>query len=262
MSPPTGQVRFDAADAQGIARLTLSNPGKLNALSVAMWRELRAHFARVNAGAGDIRAIVVCGEDGHFASGGDIDEFADFRFDAATLARFHEEDVRPALQAMLACDVPLVAQIDGACIGGGLEVAACCDLRIAGQGSRFGVPIARLGFPMAPAELQIVAGVIGATVLREMLIEARVWDAQEAMARGLLSCVVADDQVAARARASAQRIAALSPQALQLNKRALRQFAPAASSSAADRAPHYAYAAGREHREGLAAFSEKRKPRF
>mgnify|MGYP003481811107 CR=1 FL=1 len=64
--------------------------------------------------------------------------------------------MRPALQAMLDCDLPLVAQIDGACIGGGLEIAACCDIRIAGAGARFGVPIAKLGFPMAPAELEIV----------------------------------------------------------------------------------------------------------
>jgi enoyl-CoA hydratase len=264
MNMPTqpGEVRFDVADAQGIARLTLSNPGKHNALSVAMWRQLRAHFARLNAHPGAVRVIIVCGDGGQFASGGDIEEFSGFRFDAATLARFHEEDVRPALQAMLACDLPLVAQVDGACIGGGLEIAACCDLRIAGQSSRFGVPIAKLGFPMAPAELEIVAAVVGATVLREMLIEARVWNAQEALARGLLSRVVADDQVAPHSRAAAERIAALSPQALRLNKRALRQFTPAPSSSAAQRAPHYAYAASDEHREGLAAFNEKRKPRF
>lgn len=255
-------VHLDCADAQGIARLTLSNPGKHNALSVDMWRALRAHFARLNADPQAVRVLIVRGEGGHFASGGDIEEFPGFRFDAATLARFHEEDVRPALHAMLACDVPLVAQIDGACIGGGLEVAACCDLRIAGLGSRFGVPIAKLGFPMAPAELEIVAAVVGAGVLREMLIEARVWSAQEAYARGLLSQVVPDDQVAAQARAAAERIAALSPQALRLNKRALRQFAPLPASSAAERSPHYAYAASAEHREGLAAFNEKRRPRF
>jgi enoyl-CoA hydratase len=258
----TGHVRFDAADAAGIARLTLSNPGKLNALSVAMWRELRTHVAKLNANPHGVRAVIVCGEGGQFASGGDIEEFPQFRFDATTLARFHEEDVRPALQALLDCDLPLVAQIDGACIGGGLEVAACCDIRIAGSSARFGVPIARLGFPLAPAELEIVAAVVGPTVLRELLIEARVLDAQEAFARGLITRVVADADVAAEARTAAERIAELSPQALRLNKRALRQFTQAAHSSHAERAPHYAYAASGEHREGLAAFNEKRKPRF
>jgi enoyl-CoA hydratase len=258
----TGSVHYVPPDAAGIARLILSNPGKLNALSVAMWRELRTHVAKLNVHPGGVRVVIVCGEHGQFASGGDIEEFPQFRFDATTLARFHEEDVRPALQALLDCDLPLVAQIDGACIGGGLEIAVCCDIRIAGSAARFGVPIARLGFPLAPAELEMTAAVIGPTVLRELLIEARVLDAQEAFARGLVSRVVADADVAAEARAAAERIAALSPQALRLNKRALRQFTHSARSSHAERAPHYAYAASEEHREGLAAFNEKRQPRF
>jgi enoyl-CoA hydratase len=258
----TGSVRYTPPDAAGIARLTLSNPGKRNALSVAMWRELRTHVARLNARNDGVRVVVVAGEGEQFASGGDIEEFPQFRFDANTLARFHEEDVRPALQSMLDCDLPLVAQIEGACIGGGLEIAACCDIRIAGNSARFGVPIAKLGFPLAPAELEMVAAVIGPTVLRELLIEARVLDAQEAFARGLVTRVVADADVAAEASGAAERIAALSPQALRLNKRALRQFTQAAHSSAAERAPHYAYAASDEHREGLAAFNQKRSPRF
>ena len=140
----SGHVAFTPPDAAGIARLTLSNPGKRNALSVAMWRELRAHVARLNAHPGGVRVVVVAGEGGQFASGGDIEEFPQFRFDATTLARFHEEDVRPALQALLDCELPLVAQVEGACIGGGLEIAACCDIRLAGAGARFGVPIAKL----------------------------------------------------------------------------------------------------------------------
>jgi enoyl-CoA hydratase len=254
-------VAHQRADAAGIARITLSNPGKLNALSAAMWRELRLAVRACEADAG-VRVIVVAGEGGHFAAGGDIEEFPDFRFDAASLARFHEEDVRPALQALFDCELPLLAQIEGACIGGGLEIAACCDIRIAGAGSRFGVPIARLGFPMAPAELEMVAAVVGPTVLRELLIEARVLDAAEAFARGLVTRVVPDAQLGAEVRASAERIAALSPQALRLNKRALRQFTRPPLSQAAQRAAHYDYAPSAEHREGLAAFNEKRAPRF
>jgi enoyl-CoA hydratase len=254
-------VAHQRADVQGIARITLSNPGKLNALSAAMWRELRAAVRACETDA-TTRVVVIAGEGGHFAAGGDIEEFPHFRFDAATLARFHEEDVRPALVALRDSDLPLVAAIEGACIGGGLEIAACCDLRIAAAGSRFGVPIAKLGFPMAPAELEIVAAVVGPNVLRELLIEARVLDAAEALARGLVTRVVPDALLAAEVRASAERIAALSPQALRLNKRALREFTRAPLSAAAQRAPHYDYAPSAEHREGLAAFNEKRAPRF
>ena len=257
-----GTVSFHGAGADGIARITLANADKLNAMSVAMWRELRANFEAVQALPGGVRVLIVAGEGGNFAAGGDIEEFPDFRFDEATLRAFHEDEVLPALQAMLACDVPLIAQIDGACIGGGLEIAACCDIRIAGASSRFGVPIAKLGFPMAPAELEIVAAVIGGTALRELLLEARVLDAEAARCLGLVTRVVADDQVAGEVRRSAERMAALSAQALRLNKRALREFASPRLSSAAQRAPHYAYADSAEHREGLAAFNDKRVPRF
>jgi enoyl-CoA hydratase len=257
----SGRVLSSAADAQGIARITLSNPGKLNALSAAMWRALRQAVVALAADAAT-RVIVIAGEGGQFASGGDIEEFPQFRFSATTLARFHEDDVLPALLALRDCELPLVAAIEGACIGGGLEIAACCDIRIAGQSSRFGVPIAKLGFPMAPAELEIVSAVVGPTVLRELLIEARVLDAREALARGVLTRMVADDAVQAQAQAAAQRIAALSPQALRLNKRVLREFTFPALSTPAQRAPHYSYAPSAEHREGLAAFNDKRPPRY
>ena len=249
------------ADAEGIARLTLCNPGKLNAMSAAMWGELCAGIDTLAADPA-VRVVLIAGEGGQFASGGDIEEFPSFRFDSASLARFHEVDVLPALVALRDCELPMVAQIDGACIGGGLEIAACCDIRIAGASSRFGVPIARLGFPMAPAELEIVSAVVGPTVLRELLIEARVLDALEARARGLVTRVVADDQVAAEALAAARRIARLSPQAVRLNKRTLREFTRPALSGAAAREPFYRYAPSDEHREGLAAFIEKREPRF
>lgn len=259
----TGHVHFQPADAQGIARLTLANPGKLNALNVRMWHELRGHLEQLRQGPLP-RAIIVCGEGGTFVAGGDIEEFPQFRFDARTLAAFHEDVVAPALQALLDCEVPLVAQIDGACVGGGLEIAACCDIRICGRRSRFGVPIAKLGFPMAPLEVEIVARVIGEACLRELLLEARVLGAEEAHARGLVNRVMPDDSVAAEARASAERIAALSPQAMRLNKRALRRFATVAQPPSArhERDPHYAYAPSEEHREGLAAFNEKRPARF
>jgi enoyl-CoA hydratase/carnithine racemase len=259
-----GHVNLLEADAHGVARLVFSHPGKLNALSVQMWRDLRAIAEALNAlphGDGP-RAIVVQGEGGSFVAGGDIEEFPDFRFDAETLAHFHEEIVAPALQALLDCERPLVAQIEGACVGGGLEIAACCDIRICGGSSRFGVPIAKLGFPMAPREIEIVARVIGETTLRELLLEARVLGAEEARARGLVTRVVADDQVATEAALSARQMAALSPQALRLNKRALRQFGRAEGSSRDQREPHYAYAPSAEHREGLAAFNEKRPARF
>src|SRR5438034_1306507 len=112
------------------ARVTLANAGKLNAIDIAMWQELRALFERLQTmpAAEAPHAIVVCGADRQFASGGDIVEFAGFRFDEARLHDFHENVVAPALHAVLDCDIPVFAQIEGACIGGGLEIAVCCDI--------------------------------------------------------------------------------------------------------------------------------------
>ena len=258
-----GRVVFEAADAQGVARVTLAHPGKHNAIDVAMWEALRAGFAAWSAlpPRDAPRAVVVRGEGDQFASGGDIDEFATFRFDEDRLRRFHEEVVAPALAAVADCEIPLVAQIAGACVGGGLEIAACCDIRVAGRSSRFGAPIAKLGFPMAPRELQRLATIFPHAVLREILLEARLVGADEALRLGLVHEVVEDAAVAARAAARAERIAALAPQAARIHKRTLRQIAAGGPDEAQIRA-HYAYAPSAEHREGIAAFLAKRAPRF
>ena len=259
----TGAVQWDDADASGVARVTLANPGKRNAIDIGMWRELRVLFERLQSLPLEAapRAVIVCGAAGQFASGGDINEFAGFRFDATALHDFHENIVSPALQAMLDCDIPMLARIEGACIGGGLEIAACCDIRVCGASSRFGAPIAKLGFPMAPGELQRLSQVLGAPVLREMLLEARLFDAHDALHAGVVHAVLPDAEVASQALQRAERIAGLAPQAARINKQTLRQIA-AGGPTAAERRAHFGYADMAEHREGISAFIEKRPPRF
>ena len=259
----TGHIRFQRDAADPVAHVVLSNPGKLNAIDIEMWGELRQQFERLQALPHDEapRAVVVSGAAGQFASGGDIAEFASFRFDEPRLHDFHEHIVAPALHAMLNCDIPLFAQIDGACIGGGFEIAACCDIRICGTASRFGAPIAKLGFPMAPGELALLVHVAGAATLREMLLEARLFDAPRALQLGLVHAVVADAEVAAHTLQRARHAATLSPQAARINKRTLRQLA-AGGPSAEERHAHFAYADSSEHREGVSAFIEKRPARF
>jgi enoyl-CoA hydratase len=257
-----GQVLLTGEGA--IARVTLSHPGKLNAMSRAMWRELRAVFDAV--GSGEWRCVLVQGEGGNFCAGGDISEYPAFRFTEPALRDFHENDVWGGLGAMLECDVPVVACIEGACMGAGIEIASCCDIRIAAESAKFGAPIAKLGFPMAPREAQLVATAAGEATVREMLLEAAVLGASEIKSRGFLHRVMADADVAGEAWASAQRAAALSPQAARLNKQTLRTLArrpgelrPADTATIANA---YGYADSAEHREGILAFLEKRKPAF
>jgi enoyl-CoA hydratase/carnithine racemase len=169
------------------------------------------------------------------------------------LREFHEVDVWGGLHAMLACDVPIVAQIEGSCMGAGLEMASCCDIRIAGASAKFGAPIAKLGFPMAPKEAEVVIRAVGELTAREMLLEAAVLDAPTMLRRGFLNRVVADADVANSALQSVNRILALAPQAARLNKQTLNGL---------NSQNPYAYADSTEHREGIHAFIAKRKPQW
>jgi enoyl-CoA hydratase/carnithine racemase len=171
----SARVELDCHHA--VARVTLRYPQRFNAMSRAMWRELRVVFERIAQDA-NLRCVVVTGAGSHFCAGGDISEYPEFRFEPSRLRAFHEEDVWGALQAMLDCDLPVLAKIRGNCMGAGLEIASCCDIRLAAQSARFGAPIARLGFPMAPREAALVLREAGSTVTRQILLEAAVLDAR------------------------------------------------------------------------------------
>lgn len=254
-------VSLDVSD--GVAQVRLSHSGKLNAMSRAMWRQLRDVFVSVQHDLG-IRCVVISGQGGHFCAGGDISEYAAFRFDEAMLRDFHEGDVWGGLNAMLACDVPVIAQIEGTCMGAGLEIASCCDIRMAGHSARFGAPIAKLGFPMAPREAALVMQAVGELTAREMLLAASVLDAPRMQQRGFLNSVEADAELVSAVNAVAVRIGRLAPRAARLNKQSLRALAPALPYQFATYliANAYQYAASNEHREGVTAFSEKRQPNF
>ena len=249
----SGSVRVD--DGGAIARVLIEHPGKLNAMSRSMWQQLREAFLQVQAG--DWRCVVVAGEGEAFCAGGDIAEYPSFRFDEAQLRHFHEVEVWGGLQAMLDCDVPIIAAIRGACMGAGVEIASCCDIRLAADTARFGAPIAKLGFPMAPREAQLVARAMGEATARELLLEAGVLPAVEMQRRGFLHDVVSEAGLLDRVTARAHRITLLSPQAARLNKQTLRALRENQPTDGAFR-----YAASAEHREGIAAFLEKRKPAF
>lgn len=244
-----------------LATVLISHAGKFNAMSRSMWADLKAVFAELGSTA-ELRCVVVAGEGGHFCAGGDIAEYPAFRFQTHTLAHFHEQEVWGGLDAVLQCPVPVVAAIEGNCMGAGVEIASCCDLRVAGASARFGAPIARLGFPMAPREAQLVASAVGMATAREMLLEAAVLDAHEMKLRGFINRVVPDAEVQGEAAATAARVLALAPQAARLNKQTLRALACDAEPIHALVSRAYAYAPHAEHREGIDSFLAKRKPVF
>jgi len=246
-----------------IATVMLSNPGKLNALTVSMWQELARAMGVLSAD-DSLRCVVLRGAGNQaFAAGADIAEFATARDNADQGRRYHREYVRGALRAVEECRHPTLAMIHGPCVGGGLEIACMCDLRIAGESGRFGVPISRLGFAIAYDELAAVLPLTGRAVALEMLVEARVWDAKEAMAKGLVTRVVPDAELEEETDASARRIAEGAPLVNRWHKRFVRRLAPApAPLTEEEIAGNFAYFATEDYRIGMEAFAEKRKPQF
>ena len=209
-----------------IATVTLSNPGKLNALTVSMWQKLARAMERLSADDA-LRCVVVRGAGSEaFAAGADIAEFATARDNAAQGKIYHRRHVHGALKAVGECRHPTVAMIHGPCVGGGLEIACMCDLRIAGESGRFGVPINRLGFAIAYDELAALLPLTGRAVALEILVEGRVWEATEALAKGLLTRVVPDARLEEEAYGTARRIADGAPLANRWHKRFVRRLTP------------------------------------
>ncbi len=245
-----------------VATLILSNPGNLNALSAAMWTQLGDSIRRLST-EGAWRCLVIRGADGHFAAGADIREFPHQRGSYQAVRNYHEQIIAPTLQAILACPHPIVASISGVCAGGGLEIACCCDLRIGSDSARLGVPINRLGFPMAPAELAALLAVVGRACTLELLLEGRMLSAHEALGKGLLTRVVADEDIEHETHACVRRITQGAPLAARANKQAIRRLSPAVQAFTEEELQaFFSYWDTHDHQEGVAAFLEKRTPEF
>lgn len=243
-----------------IATVTLSNPGKLNALDVHAWQALATQFTSLSADDA-LRCIILRGDDGNFAAGADIQEFPTHRHTTEQGIQYHTAIIANALHAILHCTHPTIAAIEGVCVGGGLELASVCDLRIAHSASRFGIPINRLGFPLAPGEMVGLMQLVGKAVTLEILLEGRVFNAAEALQKGLVNRIV--DDVADEAWRTAQRIAQGSPLAARLNKQMVRRLSPvSAPLTKSELRAAFDYFESQDHREGVRTFLAKTKPAF
>jgi enoyl-CoA hydratase/carnithine racemase len=243
-----------------IATVTLFNPQKLNALNAAMWRRLY-DVMRELAADGSLRCVIVQGVGSTFAAGGDIEELRGARA-TADLALAYHEAVGETLAAIETCPHPTIAAILGPCVGGGLEIACACDLRIAGETALFGAPIMKLGFSMFPGELTGLLKLAGPAVVKEILLEGRLLSAAQACAKGLLTRVVADDDVMSEARASASRIAAGAPLVARWHKQWIARLMEDRPLSREEKLASFAFLDTEDYAEGLAAFLEKRPARF
>jgi enoyl-CoA hydratase len=243
-----------------IATITLSQPERLNALSQAMWRQLGETAQALDADE-SVRCVVIRGAGSRaFAAGADIAAFASERANSRQ-AKDYARGIS-GLQQLAACRHPVVALIQGACVGGGLLVACQCDIRICNESARFGVPVKDLGLIEAYDELQGMLRVASRAAALEMLLEGRIWGAREAYEKGLVSRVVADDKVVDEAYAAAQRIASGAPLAARWHKKFIRRLDDPAPLTEAEMDESYACFDTEDFREGVAAFLAKRKPAF
>lgn len=249
-------------DTQGeIATLTLDNPGKLNAINLGMWQQIAENMAKISVDR-SIRCLVIRGAGQEaFAAGGDLEEFVTARATLEQALHYHGE-VATALNAIADCPHPTVALIRGACIGGGLEIASACDLRVSGENARFGAPINKLGFSMYPGEMEGLLKLAGPAVMKEILLEGRILTATEAYEKGLVTRVVPDAQVEDEAYATARRISAGAPLVAGWHKQWIRRLQNGRPLNDEEKAASFAFLDTEDYREGLAAFLEKRKPVF
>jgi enoyl-CoA hydratase/carnithine racemase len=244
-----------------IATVVLNRPLKLNALTRAMWRELGESVERLGADT-SVRCIVLRGAgEKAFSPGNDISEFETQRSNK-TQAIEYGKTMHHTAEQLAHCPTPIVAQIHGICVGGGLEIAALADIRICGTSSRFGAPIKNLGLVMAYAEMAPLVRLVGRSIALEILLEGRIFDAAEAKDKGLVTRVVPDDQVAAEVVATARRIAEGAPLVARWHKKFARRLAEGGALTAQELDECFDCFDTEDFRIGYSAFLAKKKPDF
>jgi enoyl-CoA hydratase len=254
-----GDVRLERDGV--IARVVLSQPARMNAINDLMWDRLGEVFPELEADE-DLRCVVVTGEGGKaFSVGADISEFEKNRSSVeAARAYFHR--VHGALDGLARLKHPTIAQIHGLCVGGGLEMALGCDLRICGTGSRFGIPIKRLGLTVSHAEMKPLVDLVGPSNAMEILLEGQVFGAQRAYEMGLVNRVVPDEEVAVEAGATARRIAEGAPLVARWHKKFARRVLDPTPIGEEEFDESFACFGTEDFAEGRRAFLEKRTPVF
>ena len=206
-----------------LAEVVLNRPDKLNAMTKPMWIELGKVFKKLSKDK-KLRCIIIRGKGRKsFSPGNDIGEFKKER-SSSKLAKDYGKFLHGTLSEIFNCPIPTVALIEGICVGGGLEIAGCCDIRICGKSSRFGVPIKRLGLTMAAKELEVLLKVTSYSTAMEILFEGRVFNAEEAFEKKLVNRVVKDKDVEKEAYRSAELICEGAPKVARWHKQFARNI--------------------------------------
>ena len=258
-SGPTVLVEVDS-EAR-VATITLNRPEALNALTVPMKQELLAAFRQVERDAA-VRAVILTGAGRAFCAGQDLRER--LQPDAAPLGVELRERYNPVIRAMRSLPKPIVGAINGVAAGAGASLAMACDVRIASEAASFALAFGRVGLVPDSGATWFLPRLVGATRAAEIALLGDPVPAADAGRIGLVGRVVGAADLASEARAVAARLAAGAPKAIALTKRALETVWDRDLDAALEYEAHLQDLAGRtrDHQEGMAAFLEKRPPRF
>jgi len=246
-----------------MAVVTLSRPASHNALGFRSWLRLAEVFEELAADRA-LRAVVVRGAgERAFSAGANIEEFPELRTSAGTALDYNRA-ISAALEGVMAFELPVVAMVRGLAVGGGCELAAACDLRIAAADARFGIPIGRLGVTLGPAEARALMRLIGPARLKDLVFTGRLVDASEALAMGLVDRVVPVEELPAATAEIVSAIVSSAPTTIRATKLVAELSGRPLSPHDADRLARLTIEAydGADLKEGVAAFLERRAPRF
>ncbi len=263
MSDPAAREPLLVNREPPLGWLVLNRPEVRNALNLRTWQRIAEGAAELEHDDA-VHVIIMRGAAADaFISGADISEFPAMRADAAQ-ARAYRDAPNRAVTALAGCPKPVIAMISGVCVGGGVQVALSCDIRIAARGTRFGVPAARLGLAYPLEGVTALAQVVGPANARDILLSARLFDADEAYAMGLVNKVVEPAELEAYVRDYASRMAANAPLTMAAAKAAIREALKDAGDRDAKGVAELVASCfdSDDYREGVRAFLEKRRPTF
>ena len=246
-----------------VGHLIFNNPVKLNAVSLEMWQKV---FVVLEEFAADpeVRAVVVSGAGGKaFVSGADISKFESERASQEASAIYNSAGTK-AYEALYYFPKPTIAKITGYCIGGGMNLAACCDLRYCNEAAKFSIPAGKLGLGYGFAPIRRAAEIIGVSKTLEMIYTARQFSSAEALAMGLVNRVTPDADLDAVVSEVTSLIAANAPMTIGLAKAAAREIGKPNAERDFDKLDAMGVACfnSADYAEGRRAFMEKRKPVF
>jgi enoyl-CoA hydratase/carnithine racemase len=249
---------IQVSQSGGVARVVLDNPKRRNAVSLTMWDDLARAFERFSLPDSDARVVLLRGsaEGSAFSPGADLTEFPELR-GTTDKALAYKARTHHALETIHACPVPVLALIDGPCIGGGLEIALAADMRLATPRSTFGLPVIRLSNSADLSDVRRLVSSAGAGLAAEMLLTAATISAERAYTAGLVSWV--GESVDDEAQKFIDRILAAAPRAVRLAKQALRAR-PGDDDAYAEGVRQVL--SGADFAEATQAVLEKRAPRF